>query len=366
MKNNSFYISGESYAGKYLPAIATAIIDYNKNSSDSDKILLKGVLIGNEVADPIVQFLGLRQLSLSIGHLQFDSLPELDTLEQRCQIMNGKRDDNNFEYWFGISRYVTAMNGGMDIYDARFSEQNATNGDDLLDRFLNDPEVITQLHWDKSHKETKFISWNSTISKNFNADKMIVYTDQHQAILDNNITLLIFAGQFDSLLGPYGIQAWMKTFKWKEMDSFYKSSRNLYYYVSDNNGEIKLGGNFKQHKNLSFLVVYAAGHLVPSTQLALSRSMLSDIMFNNSLICHHKEGNWSLNDKAWSFMKGCAGRGTWEQGRWKWDSDYYGADCSISVKTLNPISFTLNSTSWRYFKIGSGDTTIIYKICSYL
>ncbi len=49
-KTNDFYISGESYAGIYIPMLAKKFVDYNKKVSDSEKIRLKGFLIGNGVA----------------------------------------------------------------------------------------------------------------------------------------------------------------------------------------------------------------------------------------------------------------------------------------------------------------------------
>ena len=355
MKGNKFYISGESYGGKYLPAIATSIITFNKNATSSDKIPLNGVLIGNGYTDPITQELTDRQIAISLGYLQFDSLPEMDAVEHRCQTQNGIKTNSSFEYCFNLPDFVTAMNGGMNIYDARYGGSNATMGKDAMTKYLNDPEVVTQLHCDKSHKTIKFSSSNSTVSENFNGDKMLVYVDEHQTILDNNITLLIYAGQMDSWVGPYGIQEWMKKLKWNEMDNFYKSSRNLYYYVSDDSKEIKLGGNFKQHKNLAVLVVYASGHLVPSTQLALSRNMLSDIIFNDTLLWHQKEGQCSLDNKTWNFMNNWTGNGKCNQGKWEWSTGYFGADCSILVNSLESNLFSLNATSWRYYRINSNE-----------
>jgi carboxypeptidase C (cathepsin A) len=46
--NNPFWITGESYAGKYIPDLAV-LIDYYNNGLPSKKINLKGVMIGNGI-----------------------------------------------------------------------------------------------------------------------------------------------------------------------------------------------------------------------------------------------------------------------------------------------------------------------------
>lgn len=52
LKNNDFYISGESYAGIYVPYLAKKILDMNKLPSSETKINLKGFLVGNACTDP--------------------------------------------------------------------------------------------------------------------------------------------------------------------------------------------------------------------------------------------------------------------------------------------------------------------------
>lgn len=49
-RQNDFYISGESYAGIYIPRLAAKILEYNEKQTSSDKIRLKGFLVGNGVA----------------------------------------------------------------------------------------------------------------------------------------------------------------------------------------------------------------------------------------------------------------------------------------------------------------------------
>lgn len=80
----------------------------------------------------------------------------------------------------------------------------------------------------------------------------------------------------DSIDGPITLEAWFNELKWKYLNDFYESERNLYYYSSDDDGSLKVGGYFKQFQNFNYMIVHAAGHLVPSTQLAASRQMLED------------------------------------------------------------------------------------------
>ena len=52
LKKNDFYISGESYAGIYVPYLANEILEKNKLPNTEVKINLKGILVGNACTDP--------------------------------------------------------------------------------------------------------------------------------------------------------------------------------------------------------------------------------------------------------------------------------------------------------------------------
>jgi vitellogenic carboxypeptidase-like protein len=53
LRKNDFYVTGESYAGKYVPAVSYAI--HLNNLKAETKINLKGLAIGNGMVDPINQ-----------------------------------------------------------------------------------------------------------------------------------------------------------------------------------------------------------------------------------------------------------------------------------------------------------------------
>lgn len=53
LKKNDFYMTGESYAGIYIPYLANEIFKHNKLPSSKESIIkLKGVMIGNACTDP--------------------------------------------------------------------------------------------------------------------------------------------------------------------------------------------------------------------------------------------------------------------------------------------------------------------------
>ncbi|GJT02854.1 serine carboxypeptidase-like protein 40 [Tanacetum coccineum] len=59
-KDRDFYISGESYAGHYVPQLAHTILHYNKMANKT-LINLKGILIGNAVINDEMDNLGMYQ-----------------------------------------------------------------------------------------------------------------------------------------------------------------------------------------------------------------------------------------------------------------------------------------------------------------
>ena len=53
LQDNDFFVAGESYGGKYVPALAQAI--HTNNKTTDVRINLKGLLIGNGWFDPTTQ-----------------------------------------------------------------------------------------------------------------------------------------------------------------------------------------------------------------------------------------------------------------------------------------------------------------------
>ena len=54
-KSRPLYFAGESYAGKYVPAIGYYMLKANANLPVSQQVNLGGVAIGNGLTDPVTQ-----------------------------------------------------------------------------------------------------------------------------------------------------------------------------------------------------------------------------------------------------------------------------------------------------------------------
>uniref|UniRef100_M4CYN6 Carboxypeptidase n=1 Tax=Brassica campestris TaxID=3711 RepID=M4CYN6_BRACM len=58
-RSNEFYITGESYAGHYVPQLAEVIHDRNKKVTRDSRINLKGIMIGNPVINEATDAAGI-------------------------------------------------------------------------------------------------------------------------------------------------------------------------------------------------------------------------------------------------------------------------------------------------------------------
>lgn len=67
LRGNAFYVTGESYAGKYVPACAHTILERNAVAPPGKRINLAGIAIGDGAFDPPTQFTGFGPLLFNIG-----------------------------------------------------------------------------------------------------------------------------------------------------------------------------------------------------------------------------------------------------------------------------------------------------------
>jgi vitellogenic carboxypeptidase-like protein len=310
MADRDLYITGESYAGIFIPNIAHEILLFNQKATDAEKIPLKGVAVGNGFMQPLEQRLSAHKLSIAAGLLQFESLPQLEQLHLRCEEASVHNKSISYDVCYKIMKYMEDMDGNQDMLDIRYTKTNATDQVERAEEYLNRPLVVTQLYADISPRDPKFTGLNKETFDTFNRQEgNTPYSHLYDALLDFNLPVLVYYGNMDTKIGGYQQLDLLNNMNWTYMSEFYASSHYAYHYVSDDNGEVRLGGNFKKYKSFNFLTVYSAGHLVPTTQLAMSRSFMIDFIQSKDLQCHQVGSDCLLDSISCKHMNNCNGNG---------------------------------------------------------
>ncbi|XP_011693538.1 PREDICTED: venom serine carboxypeptidase [Wasmannia auropunctata] len=259
LQNNDFFVTGESYAGKYVPAVSHAIKDYNIKAVT--KINLRGLAIGNGLCDPENQLLYsdyLYQLGLidENGKIQFQIYEKkgrefieqkkyLEAFEIFDALLNG--DLNGTPSLF---RNLT----GFDYY-YNYLYANGGNDSDWMSEWIQRADVRRAVHVGNStfHVETK------TVEEHLKGDVMqsVVFflTDLLQ-----HYRVLIYNGQLDIIVAYPLTENYLKNLKWSGADKYVKAPRKIWMVGN------KIAGYTKTVDNLTEVLVRNAGHMVPSDQ----------------------------------------------------------------------------------------------------
>merc|ERR1712129_133613 len=90
-------------------------------------------------------------------------------------------------------------------------------------------------------------------------------------LLEHNMKVLIYAGEYDYICNWRGNYAWLEGMSWSGQSDF-KSATNATWNGPGGNA----AGYLKSAKNLSFLKVLNAGHLSPMDQPANTLQMVQE------------------------------------------------------------------------------------------
>ncbi|MCH81679.1 serine carboxypeptidase II-2, partial [Trifolium medium] len=78
-KETEFFISGESYAGHYVPQLSQVIVKHN-SATKQDSINLKGYMVGNALTDDFNDQLGIFQFMWATGMISDQTFKLLNLL----------------------------------------------------------------------------------------------------------------------------------------------------------------------------------------------------------------------------------------------------------------------------------------------
>jgi len=282
LRTNDFYVFGESYAGHYVPNVAHRIWSGNQNAADGAHIQLRGMSVGNGLTDPEVQYAYYPAMAVSTNQHQpavsNATFAQMQKAVPGCvkAIKGCNGGKGPLAKLACIAAYETcnsALMGpyqmtGMNPYDMRIKCAKPPLCYDFsgVGKFLARPEVRAALNIRPDAGQWQ--SCNFKVNHMFMGDWMKDYQTQIPDLLANGIKVLIYAGDQDFICNWLGNQAWTKAMEWPGKAAFNKAPLTPWQVAG------KPAGELWSASNMSFLRVYAAGHMVPLDQPANSLAML--------------------------------------------------------------------------------------------
>ena len=315
LQGKEFYVSGESYAGVYIPTLATYIL---KDNSD-DKVNLKGVLIGNGLTDfdtdversmvefgfwhGMVSFETFNLFKKHCLHLPDELHPEEKSEEtndgffprnvtHRCnEIRTEIRNNLDGSDIYGIYRLCpkqrivdpndplyynmehtyrkTILKNLKNSNNNKLKSLEPENdvwpkgcGEDMyFDIFLNDKEVKEKLHVDSS------INWSQCAGLYYQrGDSLSFYTEIMPQYPD--VKYWVFSGTEDGVLSTLGTMRWIN-----------KLNLNIEKEWAQYKVNGLVAGYAQKYKEgLVIVTVKGAGHMVPQDQRASAYKMYTSFI----------------------------------------------------------------------------------------
>ncbi|CAK7338144.1 unnamed protein product [Dovyalis caffra] len=286
-KGRDFYITGESYAGHYVPQLSQAIVWYNRVTKDK-KINLRGYMVGNALTDDYHDHLGVFQFLWAAGLISDQTYKKLNFL---C-------DFESFVHMsdacYKIQEIASEELGNIDPYSiftpscsANISQSNllpkrkhmvgrvgekydpCTEAHSTV--YFNLPEVQKALHVSPEFAPAKWETCSEMVSSNWK-DSPRTVLDVYQELIHSGLRVWVFSGDTDSIIPitstRYSIDA-LKLPTVKPWHAWYDDGQ--------------VGGWTQEYAGLTFVSVRGAGHEVPLHKPKLALTLIKAFLSGTSM-----------------------------------------------------------------------------------
>uniref|UniRef100_A0A0A9W0I2 Carboxypeptidase n=1 Tax=Lygus hesperus TaxID=30085 RepID=A0A0A9W0I2_LYGHE len=267
LQSHDFYISGESYAGKYIPALAYTI--HINNPTASLKINLKGMAIGDGLIDP-ENMMKYGDYLVQHGLVDDEGLKQFHQLEARIvNAIKAGRFQEASEGFQHVFKLLFNVAGNVDVYDYLIDGEGEISGD-TLSRFLCQANIRKRIHvGDLPFNDGK------TVQRYLELDMMKSVKPWFEVLLEH-YKVLLYNGQLDIIVAYPLTVNFVKKLVWSGSDEYLTAKRKEWFVGDQLAGYSKSAGNFTE------LLVRDAGHMVPSDQPKWALNMMRKFVSNSS------------------------------------------------------------------------------------
>mmetsp|Transcript_20642 Transcript_20642/g.30339 ORF Transcript_20642/g.30339 Transcript_20642/m.30339 type:complete len:557 (+) Transcript_20642:44-1714(+) len=289
---NPLFVTGESYGGHYVPAIADRIMKGNEEKKAGTQFLnLKGVALGNGLTNPEIQYQSYAEMAYKNPH-NIKAVPGLvyegmraatstcASMIHECAHSDELKpaqavDCMSATDYCNMALVMPYQISGRNVYDIRLKCEKKPLCYDFsnIETFMNLKSTREALH--VSHKSTShWKSCNMMVHMKFTVDMMMDMSPHVTNLLNSDIKVLVYAGDADFICNYKGNRAWTMALEWDHTTEFNAAEDEDW-----NDGK----GVMRSANGLTFLQVRDAGHMVPMDQPEVALKMLNEFIYPNDV-----------------------------------------------------------------------------------
>jgi len=272
LRSNDFYITGESYAGKWVPSAGYAIHLFNKFASKDAQINLKGISIGDGAFDPKGQFQGFGDLLWFLGMADASERQKFQEYEGIIQDRLNSGDNVgafetfdemlNGDFYPYPTYYANVTGMSTNYFNFELAPDATPLGGDFV-AWLQKPEVRAQIH--VGHRS--YAPANGTVEFHLKGVWMLGVVDELVTLMEN-YKVLVYSGQNDVILGPPLTEQVVDALNWTGKADYAAAKKVVWRRSATGTGSQlpDVAGYVRQAGNFTYAVVRGAGHMVPGDQ----------------------------------------------------------------------------------------------------
>lgn len=275
------FILGESYAGKYVPALGYTILKNSPTFNNKNRINLQGLAIASGFIDP-VNMLNYGDILYQNGMIDSNGLNIFKEYEKDAVECINKKDYVKALFhidhlilnkYYKSDTVFTNLTGSTNYYNTLMTEKYDFT---VIDDFLNRPDVKRAINVGSidyhSDEDNNYSLREEDRTVQFNLKRDIMQsTSGLLTELLKHYKVFLFNGQFDIFCGHSMTENFLRHLKFDGSEAYKEAERHIWRVDNE------VAGYVKQAGKLTEVLVRNAGHFVTIDQPKWVLEMLTKL-----------------------------------------------------------------------------------------